>query len=185
MRQLKIIKLKKIRREPKDKEYAKAYFEAKDIYSSKCSDNSRLRQFLRRHSSLSRIELFANARINRCYKELFEIADTVEQKMAAMQLIPTDNCEKRVETGIYILEDALYSGECMGCVKLDNGEWCVKTVPDERKISFRELTDRTSLLRIADALAATLEELIERDTEANEQWFSKYPYPEYIEIPVE
>ena len=96
MRQLKIIKLKKIRREPKDKEYAKAYFEAKDIYSSKCSDNSRLRQFLRRHSLLSRINLFANARINRCYKELFEIADTVEQKMAAMQLIPIDICEKLV-----------------------------------------------------------------------------------------
>ena len=89
---------------------------------------------------------------------------------------------KIVETGTYILEDALYSGECMDCVKLDSGEWCVRTIPDERKISFRELTDRTSLLRIADALAATLEELIERDDEANELWFSKYPFPEYIEI---
>ena len=185
MRQLKIIKLKRIRCEPKDKEYAKAYFEAKDIYSSKCSDNSRLCQFLRRHSSLLRTHLFTNAKINRCYKELFEIADTVKQKMAAMQLIPIDICEILFETGIYKLEDALYSGECMGCIKLDNGEWCVKTVLDERKISFREFTDRTSLLRIADALSATLEELIERDTEANEQWFSKYPFPEYIEILVE
>ena len=183
MRQLKITKLKRIRREPKDKEYEKAYFEARDIYYCKRSENLSLRQFLRRHSSLSRINLFTNARINRCYKELIEIADTVEQKMAAMQLISTDICEKVVETGRYMLEDTQYSGECMDCVKLDSGEWSVKTVPDERKISFREFTDRTSLLRIADAFAATLEELIERDTEANEQWFSKYPFPEYISIP--
>ena len=185
MRQLKITKLKKIRREPKDKEYEKAYFEAKDIYHSKRSENYRLRLFMRKHSSRSRIIFFSSARINRCYKELIEIADVIEQKMYAMQLIPVDICEKVVETGRYILEDTLYSGECMDCVKPDNGEWCVKTVPDERKISFREFTDRTSLLRIADALAATLEELIERDDEANELWFSKYPFPEYIEIPVE
>ena len=185
MRQQKIMKLKKVRREPKDKEYAKAYFEAKDIYSSKCSENSRLRLFMRKHSSRSRINFFSSARINRCYKELIEIADAIEQKMYAMQLIPIDICKKFVETGIYTLEDTLYSGECMDCVKSDNGEWCVKTVPDERKISFRELTDRTSLLRIADALASTLEELIERDIEANEQWFSKYSFPEYIEIPIE
>jgi hypothetical protein len=185
MRQLKIMKLKKVRREPKDKEYAKAYFEAKDIYNRKCSENSSLRQFMRRYSSRSRINLFSYAGINRCYKELIEFADVIEQKMAAMQLISTDICEKVVETGIYMLEDALCSGECMDCVKLDNGEWCVKTVPDERKISFRKLTDRNSLLRIADALASTLEELIERDIEANEQWFSKYSFPEYIEIPIE
>lgn len=185
MRQLKITKLKKIRREPKDKEYAKAYFEAQDIYHSKRAENSSLRLFLRRHSSASRINLFTNARINRCHKELIKIADTVEQKMTTMQLIPIDICEKIVTTGIYMLEDSLYSGECMDCIKPDSGEWYVRTVPDERKISFRELTDRNSLLRIADALAATLEELIEKDTEANEQWFSKYPFPEYIEIPVE
>ena len=185
MRQLKITKLKKVRREPKDKEYEKVYFEAKEIYHSKRRENYNFRHFLRHHSSASLINLFSYARINRCYKELVEIANAVERKMVAMQLLPPDACEKIVETGTYILEDALYSGECMDCVKLDSGEWCVRTIPDERKISFRELTDRTSLLRIADALAAALEELVERDAEANEQWFSQYPYPEYIEISVE
>lgn len=185
MRKLKITKLRKTRREPKDKEYEKVYFEAQNVYRSKCSENYSLRLFLRHHSSASRLNLFSYAKINRCYKELIEIANVVERKMVAMQLLPTDACEKIVETGTYILEDALYKGECMDCVKLDNGEWCVKTVADERKISFRELTDRTSLLRIADALVAMLEELIEKDTEANEQWFSRYPRPEYIEIPVE
>jgi hypothetical protein len=61
----------------------------------------------------------------------------------------------------------------------------VKTVQNEQKISFRKFTDRTSLLRIADILASTLEKLIERDTKANEQWFSKYSFPEYINIPIE
>ena len=185
MRQLKITKLRKIRREPKDKEYEKVYFDVQDIYRSKCSENYRLRLFMRKHSSASRINLFSYAKINRCYKELIEIANAVERKMVAMQLLSPDACEKIVETGTYILEDALYKGECMDCVKPDSGEWCVKTVSDERKILFRELTDRTSLLRISDALAAMLEELIEKDAEANEQWFSQYPYPEYIEIPVE
>ena len=185
MRQLKITKLKKIRREPKDKEYEKEYFEARNIYSNKRSENYKLRLFMRRHSSKSRINLFSSAKINRCHKELIEFADIIEQKMTAMQLIPIDICETLVETDIYILEDALYSGECKDCVKLGNGEWCVKTVQNEQKISFRKFTDRTSLLRIADILASTLEELIERDTKANEQWFSKYSFPEYIKIPIE
>jgi hypothetical protein len=98
MRQLKIIKLKKIRREPKDKKYAKAYFEARNIYRSKRSENYRLRLFMRRHSSKSRINLFSSAKINRCHKELIEFADIIEQKMAAMQLIPIDICETLVET---------------------------------------------------------------------------------------
>ena len=48
MRQLKITKLKKIRREPKDKEYEKEYFEARNIYRNKCSENYKLRLFIHR-----------------------------------------------------------------------------------------------------------------------------------------
>ena len=46
MRQLKITKLKKVRREPKDKEYEKEYFEARNIYHNKCSENYKLRLFI-------------------------------------------------------------------------------------------------------------------------------------------
>ena len=48
MRQLKITKLKKIRREPKDKEYEKEYFEARNIYRNKYSENYKLRLFIHR-----------------------------------------------------------------------------------------------------------------------------------------
>ena len=98
MRQLKITKLKKVRREPKDKEYEKVYFEAKEIYHSKRRENYNFRHFLRHHSSASLINLFSYARINRCYKELVEIANAVERKMDHENTFRSSTCRNTAES---------------------------------------------------------------------------------------
>lgn len=95
-----------------------------------------------------------------------EVAEHAVWKMEDVAVHLPDGYEERdktISTVPYFIEDAAYSGECKGFVKLKNvgseclfGEWCVCPVGAE-PIPVTRLTDKKSLRRIVEALLCVID----------------------------
>ena len=69
--------------------------------------------------------------------------------------LPDDYYErdKFIRTSPFMVQDALYSGECKDFVKaVADGEWYICTVPDGVRVPVCELTDRDSMRGALEAL---------------------------------
>lgn len=143
-------------------EYMEIHAKAADAYSQYCSAHSRMRKLLHKNGEKQRASLLANAKINRCRKEVINTADNAVWYMANLLInLPGDYNEGEVlvHTRPYTLHDALYSGECNGLAKSVDGEWCICTAPEGKRIAISGLTDRESLFNTLEALYEKLENL--------------------------
>lgn len=146
-------------------EYEEIHAKALDSHCDHCRGNGDLEKFLRLKSPKHRAHLFATAKINRCRKELIEIADHVEWKLVDIALHLPDDYDERdkfIRTQSYKVSDPIYTGECQDLVKPCGGEWCICTVNGEH-IAISTLTDRESLHNIADAFCEILTNLMQEN----------------------
>lgn len=128
-----------------ENEYEMVHSQALESHNEHCQGNGRLEKFLRLNPAKQRAHFFATSKINRCRKEVIEIADLVEWKKVDMALHLPDDYDERdkfIRTKPYRINDALYDGECQDLVKPCGGEWCTCTKPEGERIAISALTDR-------------------------------------------
>ena len=156
-----------------DNEYMEIHAKAADAYCKYCSANYRLKDLLGKKSKKQRANLLANAKISRCRKELVSTADTVVEDMEFLAINQCDGGgygETLVHTLPYSVNDTLYSGECNGLAKSVDGEWCLCTAPEGKRIAISGLTDRESLSNALDAMVASLEKLHSTEPLSFREW---------------
>ena len=156
-----------------DKEYEEFHSKANNAYCEYCQKNGQLFDLVRFNSKGHIENLFANAKISRCRNEIIKVANCVEWKMVDTAVhLPYDYDERNkfIRSKPFIVQDALYNGECKDFVKVAGCEWFICTVHEEVRIPVLELTDRNSMRNAFESLMEILENLIERKTMSFSEW---------------
>jgi hypothetical protein len=156
-----------------DKEYEEFHSKANNAYCEYCQKNGQLFDLVRFNSKGHIENLFANAKISRCRNEIIKVANCVEWKMVDTAVHLPDDYDERnkfIRSKPFIVQDALYNGECKDFVKVAGCEWFICTVHEEVRIPVLELTDRNSMRNAFESLMEILENLIERKTMSFSEW---------------
>jgi hypothetical protein len=118
-------------------------------------------------------DLFENAKIGRCRKEVITAADHAEWKMVDIALHLPDDYDERdkfIRTSTFMVQDALYCGECKDIVKPVGGEWSICTSPAGERIAISALTDRKSLRTVHEQLIEILSNLSKTGFRSFHEW---------------
>lgn len=143
-------------------EYMEIHAKAVDAYYKYCSAHSRMRKLLHKNGEKQRASLLANAKINRCRKELINTANIVVEDIESLVINRSEDGgygETLVHTLSYTVNNPIYAGKCNGLAKSVDGEWCICTAPEGKRIAISGLTDRESLFNTLEALYKKLENL--------------------------
>lgn len=142
------------------KEHKETFDNVKEAYYDYLRSESKVATYSAQ-SEKARAHLFATAKIGRCRKEIKTAADYVEWRQVDVATHLPDDYDERdkfIRTSSFMVQDALYSGECKDFVKaVADDEWYISTVPDGVRVPVRELTDRDSMRGALEALLAILE----------------------------
>lgn len=156
-----------------DNEYMEIHAKAVDAYYKYCSANYRLRGLLSKKSKKQRASLLTNAKINRCRKELINTANIVVEDIESLVINRSEDGgygETLVHTLSYTVNDPIYAGKCESLVKPVDGEWCICTVPEGKRIAISRLTDRESLSNAINAMVASLENFQSSEPLSFREW---------------
>jgi DNA-directed RNA polymerase sigma subunit (sigma70/sigma32) len=156
-----------------DNEYEKMHEELFDCYNKSCRGDNRIERFLRHNSKEQINNLFENAKIGRCRKEVITAADHAEWKMVDIALHLPDDYDERdkfIRTSTFMVQDALYCGECKDIVKPVGGEWSICTSPAGERIAISALTDRKSLRTVHEQLIEILSNLSKTGFRSFHEW---------------